>query len=99
MEVTPAYDGRAAADLLAAGEFDLLVTDSSMPEMTGEELCQHVRGELQSKIAIVFCSAKGPDLDVDALRDRLGVSLVIHKPFSPKEVVKAIQELFEPAGK
>jgi CheY-like chemotaxis protein len=42
--VTPAYSGAQALELLRAGqEFDLLITDFSMPKMTGGDLALAVR--------------------------------------------------------
>lgn len=42
--VTPAYSGAQALELLRSGpEFDLLITDFSMPKMTGGELAVAVR--------------------------------------------------------
>lgn len=39
MDVEVAFNGRAALDAFNAAEFDLVITDYQMPEMSGEELC------------------------------------------------------------
>lgn len=56
-DVTPVFDGRKAYDLLTEDpdRFDLIITDESMPEMTGIELAQKIYS-LMPKIPVILCS-------------------------------------------
>jgi CheY-like chemotaxis protein len=90
--VTVARDGRAAWDILQTEDFDLIVTDYQMPEMTGEMLCQRMREvERLKSIPVILLSGKGLELDLARLQEDLGVSEVIFKPMSTKALVAAAQ--------
>jgi DNA-binding response OmpR family regulator len=91
---TVAPKGSTAMQLAGSERFDLLITDYQMPEANGEELCRHVRDALQlHDLPIIMCSAKGLELDTQRLREQLGVSRVIFKPFSMREIVSMASEL------
>lgn len=88
-----AANGRIAWDLLQTQTFQLLVTDYQMPEMDGSELCRRVRAELRlAGLPVILLTAKGLEIDRDHLTVDLGVSLIMHKPFSPRQLVAAALE-------
>lgn len=93
--VTCACNGTQAWRLLNAEEFDFLVTDHQMPEMTGSELCEQMRENRQFRdLPIIMLTAKGLELELSKLREKLGVMDVIPKPFSPSELVQKIKHHF-----
>ncbi|MBI3866022.1 MAG: response regulator [Planctomycetia bacterium] len=93
-EVTVAANGRAAWGSLQDGPFHLLVTDYQMPEMDGGELCRRIRSESRfSDLRIILLTAKGLELNRDRMMRDLGVNLILHKPFSPRQLVAAAEEL------
>jgi CheY-like chemotaxis protein len=88
--VTVARNGLAAWEILQNEDFDLVVTDYQMPEMTGEMLCQRMRETDRLKsVPVVLLSGKGLELDLARLQEELGVSEVIFKPMSTKSLVAA----------
>jgi CheY-like chemotaxis protein len=90
--VTLASNGREAWDHLQEQPFDLLLTDQQMPEMTGCELCQTLRSVADfAELPVILLTAKGMELELPRLRDELKITATFLKPFSPKEVVKAIE--------
>lgn len=90
---TVALNGRIAWELLQAEAFQLLVTDFQMPEMDGGELCRRIRAESRfADMPIILLTAKGMEIDRDRLMRELGVSLIIDKPFSPRQLVIAAEE-------
>lgn len=98
-QVTVAYNGLKAWQASQAKRFDLVVTDQQMPEMTGCELAQKLRGtENYAQTPIIMLTAKGLELELPRLRDELAISATFLKPFSPKEVVRAVEESLEAAG-
>lgn len=79
-----ASDGAEALDYLRRhkGEIDLLITDNEMPELTGLELCGHVRKErlMDDEAPLIFVSGSSEKGKVLKAFD-LGASDYIFKPF------------------
>jgi CheY-like chemotaxis protein len=63
---------------LAPELFDLVLTDWTMPETNGDELCAQIH-ELRPAIRCILCSGHGDALPDSALRDR-HVAAVLPKP-------------------
>ena len=90
---TVALNGRIAWELLQLESFHLLVTDFQMPEMDGGELCRRIRAEPRfADLPIILLTAKGMEIDRERLQRELGVSLIMYKPFSPRQLVVAAEE-------
>ena len=64
--------GAAALTRLAAGVFDLVVTDNKMPGMTGAELTQTIKARWP-KLPVVLFTGSPPNEPVP------GLGLVLHK--------------------
>jgi DNA-binding response OmpR family regulator len=93
-QVVVANNGLLAIEQLKLATFDLLITDFQMPIVDGEELCKTVRLQLHiDKMPILICSAKGYEIDIARLTAQYGVSQVIFKPFSMREIVALSEEL------
>jgi PAS domain S-box-containing protein len=69
---------------------DLVLTDLTMPHMTGLELVQKVR-EIAPAIPILICSGLGHELSRDTL-DTLVIAGVVQKPFSVRELAIAVKD-------
>jgi CheY-like chemotaxis protein len=92
-QVTVADNGLQAWEKLQHEPFDLLVTDQQMPEMTGCELCETLRSVPSfTEMPIIMLTAKGMELELPRLRDELKITATFLKPFSPKEIVKAVED-------
>ena len=64
-----------------------------MPEMTGFELCQRMRSHPRhSKTDVIMLTAKGLELELSRLKDEFDVADVFAKPFSPSDLVKAVDD-------
>lgn len=93
-DVTVAGNGRQAWDHLEEQQFDVVVTDHQMPEMTGAELCQRIHeSDRTSGLPVIMLTAKELELDPDFLMQGLGVRRVLGKPFSPAQLVEAVEAL------
>jgi CheY-like chemotaxis protein len=92
-QVTPVSNGREAIDALQRGRFDLILSDQQMPKMTGIQLCEHIR-EMPDyqQTPFILLTAKCMEIDVAKLRQRLGLSMALPKPFSPSELLTCIEE-------
>jgi len=71
---------------------DLLVIDIMMPGMDGIELCKQIRRT--NDIPIIFVTARGEELD-RVLGLELGADDYLTKPFSPRELVARIKNIFK----
>lgn len=97
--VIPAEDGPAALAALAAGQpIDLMITDYSMPEMTGLDLIRQVR--ITHPTLPVFLLTGYADDQVAqtlvALTDGNGV--LLHKPIRLQDLVNRINAAFSGGG-
>lgn len=70
---------------------DLLVLDIMMPCVDGIELCKQIRKT--SEIPIIFVTAKNEELD-RVLGLEIGADDYLSKPFSPRELVARIKNIF-----
>lgn len=95
-QVTVARNGTEAWELLQSTKFDVLVTDYQMPGLTGEEVCTALRIHYPDwHLPIIFLSARGLELSVDRMKSELGIETLLHKPFSPRELVEAVGKCLE----
>lgn len=87
-EVRVANDGESALDLFKDWSPDLVITDLSMPNMTGIELCRQLR--TKSQVPIIVLSVKGEErTKVEALDS--GADDYVTKPFSINELLARIR--------
>ena len=88
MEVSCAYDGREALDLIKANNYDIILLDVMLPEMDGYTVCQQVREF--SDVPIIMITAKSEDMDKILGLD-YGADDYITKPFSVDELMARIR--------
>ena len=92
-DVTSEFDGESAWAAAQRETFDLVITDQQMPRLLGSELCQRLRATDQYNSTPMFMlTAKGMELDLTALQAELGIEKVFAKPFSPAEIVSAVEQ-------
>jgi len=91
--VTEAENGRQALEILKReGDFELIVSDWIMPEMTGIEFLKACKDdECVRKIPFVMVTAEAQkDSVIEAIKG--GVDNYIVKPFTPDKLQDAIQK-------
>lgn len=93
-EVTLARNGNDAVRLLESEPFSILVTDYEMPGLDGEQICDRVRNVLHlDSLRIVMCSARGHELDREALQAKLSLEAILYKPFSIRDLTSLLESL------
>jgi two-component system chemotaxis response regulator CheY len=93
LEVETAGDGAEALAMLRARPFDLVVTDLQMPELNGIELARAMCADAALKrIPILMLTARGHLLR-EGEADDANIALVVHKPFSPRALLAAVESL------
>lgn len=92
-DVTTAEHGEAALALLKNNTFDLVITDMSMPGITGIEVLQKVK-EISPQTVVVIVTAYGSiENAVQAMK--MGAFNYLIKPFSPDTIEAVIQKAHE----
>ena len=91
--VGAAADGNEAWELVNALKPDLVVTDVSMPGLTGLDLCRliHVDGELSGTRVVLLSAAVDEQAHIAGL-DAGAIDYLI-KPFSPRELAERLVAL------
>src|SRR5687768_4798389 len=88
--IATAANGREALKLMAESHFDVIVSDLTMPEMSGVELLSRV-AEVSPGTARVVLSGDVDELTVS--KCLLAAHRYFTKPFDPITLTKAIQSL------
>jgi DNA-binding response OmpR family regulator len=87
-----AGDGRQALDVLDREPVDLVVTDIMMPEIDGIGLILAIRK--QHPNLRVLCISGGDrigNMDYLPMAGKLGANMVLAKPFTPKQLLAAVE--------
>lgn len=92
-EVVAASNGAEAYELACREKPDIVVTDYQMPLMTGIELIEKLRGGEHTKdIPVILLTARSFAISQEQ-KQSLKVADCLSKPFSPKELLKTIQDI------
>jgi DNA-binding response OmpR family regulator len=91
-KVTLFSDGRNVYDEMQRLKPDLLIIDIMMPYLDGLELCKQIRRV--SDLPIIFVSARDGEFD-RILGLELGGDDYLTKPFSPRELMIRIRNIFK----
>jgi len=92
-EVLTASDGQEALELAQSQRPDLLITDYHMPQLSGLELCQKLKQDsATARIPAIMLTARGYQLDLKDT-NRSGIRRMISKPFSPRHLLEAVNEV------
>jgi len=94
-EIRVANDGKTGLDALDEWKPDLVITDLSMPKMTGIELCENIRN--RSQVPIIVLSVRGEDNSKIEALDK-GADDYVTKPFSINELLARIRANLRRAG-
>jgi two-component system, cell cycle sensor histidine kinase and response regulator CckA len=88
MLVETASNGREAADKVKLGSFDVVVTDISMPEMTGIEFLRAVR-EHDVDVPVILITGQ-PDIESAVRAVEYGAFRYLAKPVSNQELRETV---------
>lgn len=93
--VTPAMDSGDALDIFKRNpkDFDLVITDMTMPHMTGAELADELL-KIRPEIPIILCTGYSYLVTPEKARD-IGIKDFLMKPFSRREIAEAIRSVLD----
>jgi len=73
--------------------YDLVITDKTMPKMTGLDLSAEIR-KIQSDIPILLCTGF-KDKDIDDKIQKVGITEYVIKPISRREIAIAVRKVLD----
>jgi CheY-like chemotaxis protein len=89
-DVLAATGGSEALELLRQGKVDLVLLDIMMPEMSGLEVLQRIKGDAATQhLPVILVTAKTHDDDVLG-GYQYGADYYITKPFTRKQLLYGI---------
>jgi CheY-like chemotaxis protein len=92
-EPITAGNGKEAYELAVSENPDIIIADYMMPVMSGLELLEKLRDNEQTRdIPFVLLTARNFAID-DIRLQQFKVSQCISKPFSPKELLRTIEDI------
>jgi DNA-binding response OmpR family regulator len=94
VQIDIAEDGRVALEKLNQTDYDLMVLDYMMPELTGMEVLERLPKEKKDRMTILMLTAKAQDSDRTKALEA-GVRRFIPKPFSPLELLQVVEEILD----
>lgn len=86
-----ADNGKEGLEKFIAGEFDLIITDLSMPVMDGISMIKEIR-KINATIPIVVTTAFGSQNEEVAKLQEIGMSAYIMKPVDVMKLLQTIDE-------
>jgi len=88
-----AHDGQEAIDTVAEVNPDLILSDIMMPNMTGFQLCEHLRNDPQwQNLPIILVTALNSKEDIAKGLDA-GANDFINKPFDRTELLARVRSM------
>ena len=96
-QVTMMTDSSEALKLFTANadRIDLVITDQTMPELTGKELIQKLK-EIKADIPTIICTGYSSKLDEDIAKE-LGASAYMMKPMDMPILMRTVRDVLDRA--
>ncbi len=93
--VITADNGADAYTLACEQKPDIVITDYQMPKLSGLELIEKMRSNPDTaQIPVIMLTARGFAID-DEQKQKLGISVCLSKPFSPREVLGTVEDVLK----
>jgi DNA-binding NtrC family response regulator len=91
--VDTANDGASGWRALNARHYDVLITDNTMPGVTGLELIKKLRSE-DMTLAVILASGTAP-MDELSQNPWMQIDALLPKPYTVAQLVKTIDEVLQ----
>jgi len=94
--VTPKTDSQEALEEFAAlpEKFDLVITDMTMPKMTGDQLARKIM-DIKPDIPVILCTGFNETINEEKAL-AMGIDKFIMKPIVKDELARAIRTVLDP---
>jgi PAS domain S-box-containing protein len=93
--VTEQTSSLAALELFRSkrNDFDLIITDMTMPNMTGDQLTVELK-KIRKDIPIILCTGFSKKIS-DKTAPEIGINALIYKPVSKADLAKAVRGVLD----
>lgn len=92
-DVITADNGQAGYDTAVSEMPDIIVSDYQMPRMSGVEMVEKLReNEQTAHIPVLMLTARGFAIE-DSQKEQLRIAEFLSKPFSPKELLRTVEDV------
>ena len=78
---------------LSPDEFDVVITDQTMPHMTGYDLAKKIL-EIKPTVPIIICTGYSDTVSPEKAEAE-GIKELIYKPISKKEIARTVHEVLD----
>jgi two-component system cell cycle sensor histidine kinase/response regulator CckA len=95
-QVTTMYDSRQALEIYleSDGRYDLVITDQTMPGMTGVELATEIFKHNPEQ-AVILCTGYSDQIDAQRA-EKLGIKSFLNKPMETRQLLAEVERLTNP---
>ena len=91
-EVVLAANGKEGLDKFNSDKFDIVITDLSMPVMTGSEMIKNIR-KIDKDVPIIVTTAFGSQNEEVEQLKKIGMTTYLMKPVDIRELINTIYEI------
>ena len=74
-------------------DYDILITDQTMPSLCGDELIQEIR-KLNASIPVILCTGNNDHINAELVH-KLDIQALLHKPFEKEDLLNSISQLLQ----
>jgi len=74
-------------------KYSLVISDTTMPEMTGDELVRKIR-LIRPEIPVILCTGFSEHID-DKKASQMGINALLYKPISAEDMVSTIRRVLD----
>jgi DNA-binding NtrC family response regulator len=94
-QVTPLVDSLDALAAFKANprEFDLVITDMTMPHLTGDKLAQSIL-EIRPELPIILCTGYSKKL-LDGSTATINIKAILKKPIPRKQLLETVRNVLD----
>jgi PAS domain S-box-containing protein len=94
-QVTPLSSSVEALELIRKqpDDFDLVITDQTMPKLTGSELIKEIR-QILPDLPIILCTGYSNQISEERALE-IGASRYVMKPFRMTEIARTVREVLD----
>ena len=90
-EIREAADGQAALAACQQAMPDIVLLDVMMPGIDGYEVCRRLKSDARAAGTFVVLMTAGHQATEEIRATAAGADLYVAKPFSPNELLRAVQ--------
>lgn len=94
IEIEIAVDGNEAIQKITSNNYDLILMDIQLPEMSGYDVTRYIRNQMNNQIPIIAMTALGIN-GQDEKCAECGMNGYISKPFSVESLHAAISKVYQ----